>query len=92
VNVADLSQLVDVANVMRSNGIARAAFATDGSVTECELNAKYMPPPEADKPLTPEDMAVARDQAKKDAAAFELAQSRLLFLASEGVPDDELSP
>jgi hypothetical protein len=92
VNVSDLANLADCASVMRSNGVHRARFNEDGSLAECELDPKYTPPDEKPPPRTPMDMAVERDEAKKALAAFRLKQDRLLFLASEGVPDEELEP
>lgn len=91
-NVADLAQLAEVASVMRNNGIHRAAFSPEGGVTECELDPKYTPPDPKPKDPTPEDLAVAKNDAIRAKEAFRLQQERLLFMASEGVPDEDLNP
>lgn len=73
---------------MRSNGIHRARFAADGTLTECELDPKYMAPEAPAAPMTPMDQAVARDEAAKYAARQKIADDQLLFMASEGLPDN----
>jgi hypothetical protein len=85
-NVSDLIALADVAGVMRSNGIHRACFAPDGSVSECELDPKYEPPPEPERPLTPEEQAVAKVERDKARARQKILDDALMFAAAEGFP------
>ena len=81
-----MSSLVELADTMRANGIHRACFAEDGSVTECELDAKFTPPDAPTKPLTDMEKAVAADEAKKAAARALAEHESLLFMAAEGYP------
>jgi hypothetical protein len=85
-NVNDLVALADLSGVMRSNGIRRACFATDGSVSECELDPKYEPPPEPERALTPEEQAVAKVERMKAAERQKRIDDALMFAAAEGFP------